>query len=69
MNPIDAFLRDCDAVAQRRCLKRSTVSTAIFRDGKRLDQLARGDSDIGVLRLERAKADLAKFGDDTSGAR
>lgn len=64
MNPISEFLAECDAVAQRRKVKRSTLSTWLFRDGKRLDQLAGGASDVGVLRLEEAKQRLAELAEE-----
>lgn len=64
MNPISEFLERCDAVAERRGIRRSTLSTLIFKDGKRLDQLAKGNSDVGVLRLEEAKRDLERLAAD-----
>lgn len=64
MNPISSFVERCDAVAERRCIRRSTLSTLIFKDGKRLAQLAAGNSDIGVLRLEEAKRELEKLAAD-----
>jgi hypothetical protein len=68
MNPVTEFLARCDAVAKRRNIKRSTLSTMLFRDGKRLGQLADGKSDVGVLRLEAAKKALAELDCDRSEA-
>lgn len=48
------FISRCDVYAKRRGIKRSTLSAWIFNDGKRLDQIAGGQSDIGVARLARA---------------
>lgn len=59
MDPIGAFVELCDVAAERRGWTRSTLSTYLFRDGKRLDQLASGNSDVGVLRLEAAKRRLS----------
>lgn len=59
MDPIVDFVARCDALAAKRGIRRSTLSTYLFRDGKRLEQLARGDSDVGVLRLEQAKQALS----------
>jgi hypothetical protein len=65
MNPIGEFLERCDAIANQRSWKRSTLSTLLFQDGKRLDQLAGGNSDVGVLRLEAAKAALGRLETET----
>jgi len=54
-----AFLGRCDLVAGRLKIKRSTLSTKLFMDGKRLDALARGGSDIGIGRLATAERELA----------
>jgi hypothetical protein len=59
MDPISDFLERCDKVAELRGIQRSTLSTLLFKDGKRLGQLAKGNSDVGVKRLEIAKRDLA----------
>lgn len=65
MNPISDFLARCDAVAQRRGIRRSTLSTLLFNDGKRLDQLASGSSDVGVKRLAEAEAELGRVAAQT----
>jgi hypothetical protein len=59
MDPIADFVSRCDAFALRRGWSRSTLSTLLLKDGKRLEQLASGQSDIGARRLEQAKRDLA----------
>lgn len=53
------FLDRCDAECNRLGVKRSTLSTRLFKDGKRLNQIASGNSDIGIGRLALAEADLA----------
>lgn len=60
MNHLATFLADCDATAGRLGIARATLATKLFSDGKRLDAIAAG-ADIGVRRLERAVADLAKL--------
>jgi hypothetical protein len=59
MDPVSSFLSRCDAACSILGLKRSTLSTKLFMDGKRLDELASGKSDVGIRRLQRALADLA----------
>lgn len=63
---ISAFLRRCDALCASATWKRSTLSTKLFNDGKRLDQIADGGSDIGIGRLARAEAELATLEDVSS---
>jgi hypothetical protein len=60
---LSAFLTRCDVVAAGLGLKRSTLSTRIFRDGKSLTQLHQG-RDIGVRRLAKAEAELAELEDE-----
>lgn len=55
------FIERCDAFAAGRKIKRSTLSVWLFNDGKRLDQLGRGQSDIGVHRLHRAFVALTEL--------
>jgi hypothetical protein len=55
------FLRRCDDVAALRGFKRSTLSTKIFNDGKRLKEIEAG-GDIGIKRLAVAERALAKLG-------
>lgn len=57
MSQLQAFLDRCDAYAAKRGWRRSTLSTHLFNDGSRLEQIAAG-KDVGVRRLERATADL-----------
>lgn len=59
MDPVYAFLSRCDQAQFALGLKRSTLSTKLFNDGKRLDGLASGRSDIGARRLARAERDLS----------
>ena len=61
MDPIDQFLSRCEALAAFRGWKRSTLSTQLFNDGKRLAQLAEGHSDIGVRRLAEAETVLTSL--------
>jgi hypothetical protein len=56
-----AFLKRCDAVAGGLGVKRSTLSTKLFKDGKRLRVLASGNSDIGIGRLAKAERELAQL--------
>lgn len=56
---IFTFVARCDAYAARRGWKRSTLSTALFKDGKRLDRLAGGAADIGFRRFAEARQALA----------
>lgn len=56
---LTAFLARCEQVADRLKISRATLSTRILSDGKRLDQLHAGDSDIGILRLAKAEKTLA----------
>lgn len=72
MEPLDprlaAFIGRCDLVAQRLKIKRSTLSTKLFMDGKRLDALVRGGSDIGIGRLAAAERELAALEGLASGS-
>lgn len=54
------FLSTSDAVAQRLDVTRTTLSCALFNDGKRLAAIRKG-SDIGVGRLRAAILDLHKI--------
>lgn len=66
---ISAFIDRCDAVCRLRRIKRATLSTRILHDGKRLEQIAGGVSDIGVHRLARAEKDLAALEAEAEDAR
>jgi hypothetical protein len=57
---LSAFLARCDSVAHLLRLKRSTLSTRLFNDGKRLDQIATG-GDIGIRSLAGAEDRLAEL--------
>lgn len=54
-----AFLVRCDTLADRLSVSRATLSSRLLMDGKRLDDIASGRSDIGIRRLSRAERDLA----------
>lgn len=54
-----AFIIRCDATAKRMKIKRSTLSVKLFMDGKRLDALASGKSDVGIHRLAAAERELS----------
>lgn len=56
---LSAFLRLCDGAARDLGISRSTLSTKLFTDGKRLDTLNGGKSDIGIRRLAAAEVELA----------
>lgn len=56
---LSAFIHRCDSAGERLNIKRSTLSTKLFMDGKRLDALASGESDIGIGRLAKAERELA----------
>jgi hypothetical protein len=56
---ISEFIVRCDRHCQRAGVSRSWLSKRLFSDTDRLDQLAAGNSDVGVNRLARAVADLA----------
>lgn len=57
MPDLETFLRRCESFAEKRGWRRSTLSTRLFNDGGRLDQLVAG-GDVGVRRLTRAVEDL-----------
>ncbi len=66
MDVLKDFIARCDAVAEKRRMKRSTLSTRLFNDGKRLSQIATGESDVGVRRLAVAEKALAALDKTTS---
>jgi hypothetical protein len=55
---LNAFIAACDSVAAGIGIARATLSTRPFMDGKRIDALASGQSDIGIGRLARAEREL-----------
>lgn len=57
---IRAFLKRCDAYADRRGISRARLSTLLFNDGKKLSLLEEG-RDIGVRTLERAEEALSEL--------
>ena len=63
-----AFLQRCDAFAEEIGVKRSSLSTTLFADGKRLDQIAAGGSDVGIGRLAEAEAALSAMESRLQGA-
>lgn len=69
MDDISEFVARCDALAKRRGWKRSTLSTTLFRDGKRLDKLALGYADMGVRRFAKARAELTVLEAETPSDR
>lgn len=66
MISLEEFMTRCTALAEKRGWKRSTLSTRLFNDGSRLDQLANG-KDIGTRRLERAITDLTTLESERAG--
>lgn len=57
---VQAFLVRCGRVEERLGIRRSTLSTKLFNDGRRLDQIASG-KDVGILRLAKAERDLGEL--------
>lgn len=60
LRALDAFLKRADALGQTMGRKRGGISSLLFNDGAKLDEL-HGEGDIGVRRLKRAIADLKKL--------
>jgi len=56
---IPEFITRCDRYCRAANVSRVWLSKRLFSDTFRLDQLAAGQSDVGVMRLSRAMADLA----------
>lgn len=56
---ITNFIGRCDAYCEAAGVSRVWLSKRLFNDTFRLEQLAAGTSDVGVMRLERAERDLA----------
>jgi hypothetical protein len=54
-----AFVSRFDAVAARLGVKRATLSTRVFNDGKRIEAILSGNSDIGIGRLAKAERELS----------
>lgn len=65
---IEQFILRCDRYRQAAGVSRVWLSKRLFDDTYRIDELAKGKSDVGVKRLARALADLAKLeaSNDTS---
>lgn len=68
MSAPSEFISRCDVYAERRGIKRSTLSAWLFNDGKRLDQIAGGQSDIGIGRLARAMEHLTGLENEAEAA-
>ena len=56
---IPDFISRCDRYCSDAGVSRVWLSKRLFADTFRIDQLAAGSSDVGVMRLERAAASLA----------
>jgi hypothetical protein len=56
---IPDFIARCDAYCTATGVSRVWLSKRLFQDTYRLEQLASGETDVGVKRLERAADDLA----------
>lgn len=72
---ISEFIERCDRYCEVSGKKRVWLSKALLSDTFRLQQLADGEVDIGVKRLERAseslsrlEADLAKIASEQAAA-
>lgn len=51
---LPTFIQRCDAYANRAGISRVTVSKKLFGQTRKLDQLAKGEVDVGVARLREA---------------
>ena len=58
---IPDFIARCDRYCDATDRKRGGLSKVLFDDTNRLDDLASGESDVGVMRLERASKKLAEM--------
>jgi hypothetical protein len=58
---ISEFIARCDQYQEAAGVSRVWLSKRLFQDTYRLDDLARGGTDVGVKRLERAAADLEEL--------
>ena len=58
---IPDFIARCDAYCEARGVTRVWLSKRLFADTYRLKELAEGNADVGVKRLERAVADLEEM--------
>ena len=65
---ISEFIERCDAYIEVSGRKRVWLSKRLFDDTYRLDHLAAGTSDVGVMRLEKAVSDLAELERERAGA-
>lgn len=65
---ISEFIARCDRYCAERDKTRTWLSKRLFKDTYRLDDLAAGDTDVGVRRLERAAADLAELESEAAAA-
>lgn len=55
---ISDFLSLCDDFCRRKGVSRTWLSKRLFSDTYRLQNLAAGESDVGVRRMAQAVADL-----------
>lgn len=60
---IPEFICMCDAYCAQAGVSRTWLSKRLLKDTTRLQQLADGQVDIGVKRLERAVSDLTALSD------
>lgn len=58
---ISDFIARCDRHCQSAGVSRTWLSKRLLKDTFRLQQLADGEVDIGVKRLDRAVTDLAEL--------
>ena len=58
---LPAFIATCDAFCSDFGVSRVWLSKRLFSDTFRIESLATGKSDVGVLRLEKACADLQRL--------
>ena len=61
MSDVEKLVKRAETFAKRSKLSMATVSTYMFNDGKRLDELKSGKSRIWPETLERATAALAEL--------
>jgi hypothetical protein len=55
---IDEFIARCDRYQEAAGVTRVWLSKRLFNDTYRLGQLANGETDVGIKRLDRALKDL-----------
>jgi hypothetical protein len=65
---LSEFIDECDAFSAEFGVSRRWLSKRLFSDTFRLDSLAAGKSDVGILRLAKARTTLAALRVERDGA-